>query len=189
MGEVFFWCEVKLFSHWGGVFLMWSPSVFSWGSCLSGTKWSCSFQGKMFFWYKVKVLFWYKVKLLCHGGGGFFFGFFVQSECFLMEEGFFWGKVKLLSFVGGVFLVQSEAVVFCGRCFSGAKWSCSLFGEVSFLWYCGVVSLNVCYHLFTRLSVCVFVCVCVGGGGVCVCVWGVVVVVCTCMWGGGGYLQ
>ena len=75
----------------------------------------------MFFWYKVKVLFWYKVKLLCHGGGGFFGVFFVQSECFLMEEVFFWGKVKLLSFVGGVFLVQSEAVVFCGRCFSGAK--------------------------------------------------------------------
>ena len=123
-----------------------------------------------------------------------------------MREVFFWCKVNVFSWGrcfsgakwmfshgGGVFLGQSEAVIFCGRCFSGTKWSCSLIGEVSFLGCCGVVSLTVCNHLFTRMSVCMCVCVCVV---VCVCVCMCVCVrvcvcvhmhVCVCVFGGGIY--
>ena len=62
----------------------------------------------------------------------------------------------MFSHGGGVFLVQSEAVLSLGRC--------------SF-WGGGVVSLTVCYHLFTRLYVCVCVCTC-AHACVCACVLG-----------------
>ena len=80
------------------------------------------------------------MKLFSHGGDVFlvssevvlswgrcFSG--VKSVCSLMGEVFVWYKMKLFFLGGDVFpvqseggvLVQSEAVVSWGRCFSGAK--------------------------------------------------------------------
>ena len=55
-----------------------------------------------------------------------------KVNCSLMGDVFLWYKVKLFSHGGGVFVVQSEAVL--SLCFCGTKWSCSLMAEV-FLWY------------------------------------------------------
>ena len=87
-----------------------------------------------------EVFLWYTVKLFSHQGGDFlvqskavvswgrcFSG--VKSICFLMGEVFVWYKMKLFFSGGDVFLVQSEGVVLVqseavvsrGRCFSGAK--------------------------------------------------------------------
>ena len=80
---------MKLFSPGGGVFVVHSEAVLSWGRCFSDVKSICFLMGEVFVWYKMKLFF---------SGGDVFL---VQSE--------------------GVVLVQSEAVVSWGRCFSGAK--------------------------------------------------------------------